>query len=253
MNRLKTMIVIPARMRSTRLPNKMLLAESGKPLIQHTYESASRAQRHSQIVIATDHPEIAAAVKRFGGEAIMTDVELRSGTDRVAAVAEKFPDFDLFINVQGDEPEISALAIDLAIELLETNSQASMSTLATPIRDRKKLDDPNCVKVVLNAHQEAIYFSRAAIPFPRQWHEQLLTQDPPLYLQHVGLYGYRREFLLNIAALPASQIEQVESLEQLRVLYQRLPIVVGLIDEPAIGIDTRADYQEFLARHNQRS
>ena len=144
-------IIIPARLASTRLPRKLLLAETGKPLIQHTYESARRARRPAGICVATDHEEIYKAVQDFGGRAEMTDPAAASGTDRVAEVARRMPDADIIVNVQGDEPEIAGSSIDLAIELLETHPEAPMSTLATPIRSRRQLEDPACVKVVFDA------------------------------------------------------------------------------------------------------
>jgi 3-deoxy-manno-octulosonate cytidylyltransferase (CMP-KDO synthetase) len=127
-----------------------------------------------------------------------------------------------------------------------------MSTLATPIRTKEKLHDPACVKVVFDDGQRALYFSRSVIPHPRTWHDDLLTAEPPHFYQHIGLYAYRREFLLQIAALPRPAIEQLESLEQLRVLHAGKTILVGRTDEPSIGIDTPADYAQFVARFQQQ-
>lgn len=245
---LRSTIVIPARLASTRLPRKLLLAETGRPLIQHTYEAAARATKPTGVVVAADCEEIAAAVRGFGGKVELTSHHCASGTDRVAEIARKLPGVDVLVNVQGDEPEISARAIDLAVELLERDPRAVMSTLATPIRSWEKLHDPSCVKAVIDAHGRAIYFSRAPIPFPRNWDDALLTADPPNFLQHIGLYAYRREFLLKLAQMPRAGVEQVESLEQLRVLHAGHSITVGVIDEPTIGIDTPQDYREFVAR-----
>lgn len=245
---LQGFLVIPARLASTRLPRKLLLAETGQPLIQHTYQAAQRAKRASGIVVAADHEEIAAAVRAFDGRVVMTSPDCASGTDRVAEVARQMPEVDIFVNVQGDEPEISGEAIDLAIELLERDPSAVMATLATPIRSREKLEDPACVKVVCDARGRALYFSRSVIPHPRSWDDALLSRQPPAFLQHIGLYAYRREFLLQIAQLERCEHEKIESLEQLRVLYHGHAIQVGLIDEPAIGIDTPADYAAFVQR-----
>jgi 3-deoxy-manno-octulosonate cytidylyltransferase (CMP-KDO synthetase) len=245
---LPTMIVLPARLASTRLPRKLLLAETGKPLIQHTYEAASRATRPVGLCVATDSDEIAAAVRRFGGTAVMTSTDLASGTDRVAQVARDYPTIAAFVNVQGDEPEVSGGAIDLVISLLETNPAAEMATLATPIRSRDALADPACVKVVFDAAGQALYFSRAAIPHARQWNDALLAADPPHFWQHLGIYAYRRDFLLRLAEMPRSTLETLESLEQLRALEAGYKIVVGRIDEPSIGIDTPADYRRFVQR-----
>src|SRR5437773_1609275 len=139
--RLRSTIVIPARLASTRLPRKLLLAETGKTLIQHTYEAAFRATRPSEVLVAADCEEIASVVRSFGGRVELTSPDCASGTDRVAEIARKLPDVDVIVNVQGDEPEISAAAIDLAVELLERNPGAAMSTLATPIRTKDKLND----------------------------------------------------------------------------------------------------------------
>jgi 3-deoxy-manno-octulosonate cytidylyltransferase (CMP-KDO synthetase) len=248
---MRSTIVIPARLASTRLPRKLLLAKTGKPLIQHTYEAAAKAKRPSGVLVAADSDEIAAAVRGFGGAVEMTSPTCASGTDRVAEIARRRPDVDVFINVQGDEPEIAAQAIDLAVELLESDPTAVMSTLAAPIRAKEKLHDPACVKVVLDDRRRALYFSRAPIPFPRTWDDSLLTGDPPHFHQHLGLYAYRRDFLLRLAALPQAAIERIESLEQLRVLQAGYEILVGIIDEPTVGIDTPADYQAFVTRWRQ--
>jgi len=245
---LRSQIVIPARLHSTRLPRKLLLRETGKTLIQHTYEAACRAKRPRGVIVATDAVEIAAEVRSFGGEVRMTSRELASGTDRVAEVARNLADVDVLVNVQGDEPEISGAAIDLAVELLERDPEAVMSTLATPIRTREKLEDPACVKVVFDQHGRAMYFSRSVIPRPREWDDAWLERTPAVFYQHLGLYAYRREFLLELAAMPRAALEIVENLEQLRVLAAGYSILVGVIDEPSIGIDTPADYAAFVKR-----
>jgi 3-deoxy-manno-octulosonate cytidylyltransferase (CMP-KDO synthetase) len=182
----------------------------------------------------------------------MTDPNAASGTDRVAEAARQLSDVDIVVNVQGDEPEIAGESIDLAIGLLEAAPDAVMSTLATPIRTRRQLDDPACVKVVFDSCGRAIYFSRSPIPFPRHWDEALLAADPPHFHQHVGLYAYRRDFLLRIAGLPQPAIERIECLEQLRVVHAGYPILVGVIDEPTFGIDTPADYRAFVEKWGQR-
>ncbi len=241
-------IVIPARLESTRLPRKLLLCETGRPLIQHTYERACQASRPRGICVAADHPLLADAVRRFGGHVEMTDPAAASGTDRVAEVAGRMPEVDIFVNVQGDEPEISPAAIDLAIELLQRDPSAVMSTLATPIRSRERLDDPSCVKVVFGANGRALYFSRSPIPRAREWDDRLLVAQPPVFHQHIGLYAYRRQFLLGLAGLPRSPLECVENLEQVRVLESGNSILVGVIDEPSRGIDTPDDYRAFVSR-----
>jgi 3-deoxy-manno-octulosonate cytidylyltransferase (CMP-KDO synthetase) len=245
---LRAAIVIPARLQSTRLPRKLLLAETGKPLIQHTYEAAARATKVQALCVAADSDEIASIVREFGGQVLMTDPNHASGSDRVAEVARQWPDVDVIVNVQGDEPEISAAAIDQVVDLLQRNPAAVMSTLATPIRSKEKLNDPSCVKVVFDGQGRALYFSRSVIPHARTWSDDLLQAEPAHFFQHIGLYAYRREFLLKIAQLARPAIEQLESLEQLRVLHAGETILVGTIDEPSIGIDTPADYAEFVHR-----
>jgi 3-deoxy-manno-octulosonate cytidylyltransferase (CMP-KDO synthetase) len=263
-------MVIPARLASTRLPRKLLLSETGKPLIQHTHEAAQRAQRPSGLCVAADHEEIAAAVRSFGGEVRMTSPDCASGTDRVAEIARQMPGVDIFVNVQGDEPELRGAVIDRVVELLELNPDAVMSTLATPIRSRLQLDDPACVKVVFAALQpqpkavssphsiagdrggRALYFSRSPIPHARQWDDRLLDAQPATFFQHIGLYAYRRDFLLRLASLPRTPLEKLESLEQLRVLEQGHSIIVGVVDERTVGIDTPEDYRAFVARTRQR-
>jgi 3-deoxy-manno-octulosonate cytidylyltransferase (CMP-KDO synthetase) len=241
-------VVIPARLASTRLPRKLLLRQTGKPLIQHTYEATQRATRPVGICVATDHAEIFDEVRAFGGQVEMTSPEAPSGTDRVAEVARRMTDVDIIVNVQGDEPEIAGSSIDLAIELLEEKPTAVMSTLATPIRCRRQLNDPACVKVVFDHQGRALYFSRSVIPCPRHWDDALLSSDPPAFYQHVGLYAYRRDFLLKLAAMPPSELEQIEKLEQLRVLQAGYSILVGVIDEPTFGIDTPEDYRAFVEK-----
>lgn len=203
------------------------------------------------VCVATDHAEIHDEVRSFGGMVYMTDPNAASGTDRVAEVARQMSNVDILVNVQGDEPEISGAAIDLAIRLLAENPRAVMSTLATPIRNRRQLNDPACVKVVFDYEGRALYFSRSVIPCPRDWDDSLLHTVPPTFYQHVGLYAYRREFLLQLAAMCPSQLEQIERLEQLRVLQGGYSILVGVVDEPTFGIDTPDDYRAFVEKRRQ--
>jgi 3-deoxy-manno-octulosonate cytidylyltransferase (CMP-KDO synthetase) len=241
-------IIIPARLASTRLPRKLLLRQTGKTLLQHTYEAASRAGRPQGLCVAADCAEIVDAVRAFGGNVELTDPRAASGTDRVAEVARRMEQVEIIVNVQGDEPELSGGSIDLVIGLLEEQPAAVMATLATPIRSRGQLEDPACVKVVFDAAGRALYFSRSPIPCARQWDDRLLAADPPHFYQHVGLYAYRRDFLLQLAAMPQSSLERIESLEQLRVLQAGYAISVGVVDEPTIGIDTPDDYRAFVER-----
>lgn len=245
---MKTAIVIPARLESTRLPRKLLLRETGKTLIEHTYRAATLSTRADRVIVAVDHEELEKEVQAFGGNARMTNRGHASGTDRAAEVAQELTDYDIIVNVQGDEPEIPGSTIDLAVELLENNPDAQMATLATPIRSRGLLHDKSCVKVVFDSGGRAMYFSRSPIPCPRDWDERMLRVDPPNFYQHVGLYAYRRDFLLRIPKLPVSAVESIECLEQLRVLHAGVHIWVGQIDHPVVGIDTPVDYAAFVRR-----
>jgi 3-deoxy-manno-octulosonate cytidylyltransferase (CMP-KDO synthetase) len=244
--------VIPARYASTRLPGKPLLAETGRPLIQHVVEAARRARRLDRVIVATDDRRIAAAVADFDGEAVLTRADHPSGTDRVAEVAAALPEAQIVVNLQGDEPEISAEALDRVVALLEDDPEAPMATLCTPIRDEAVYRDPACVKVVRSRSGRALYFSRSPIPHHRDG-----LPDPAagtgLAFLHLGLYAYRRDFLLDLASLSPSPLERAEKLEQLRVLEAGHPIAVGVIEEPSIGIDTPEDYRRFVERWRARN
>jgi 3-deoxy-manno-octulosonate cytidylyltransferase (CMP-KDO synthetase) len=243
--------VVPARFASTRLPGKPLLAETGRPLIQHVVEAASQAHRLDRVIVATDDPRIAAAVAAFGGEAMMTRSDHATGTDRVAEVAARLPAARIVVNLQGDEPEISGEALDAVVGLLEDAPDVAMATLGTPIRDEAIYRDPSCVKVVTSRRGHALYFSRSPIPHHREGLPSPTAGRPLAYL-HLGLYAYRREFLLGLAALPSSPLEQAEKLEQLRVLEAGHAIAVGIVEEPSIGIDTPEDYRRFVDRWRAR-
>lgn len=177
----------------------------------------------------------------------MTSSLPNSGTDRVAEVAKHMTKTDIFVNLQGDEPEISAEAIDLAIDMLEADQYVNVGTIATPIRNREQLNDPSCVKVIFDTiSKRAIYFSRSVIPHPRQWDDTYLSS--PTFFQHVGLYAYRRRTLLQIAAMSHSRLEMVERLEQLRIVEAGMPIAVGVVDKQSFGIDTPENYLAFVER-----
>jgi len=237
--------VIPARFASTRLPGKPLLSDTGRPLIQHVVDAAMRSTRLTRIVVATDDDRIANAVRNFGGEAVLTRKDHPSGTDRVAEVAAAIPEAEIVVNLQGDEPEVSGAALDLVVSLLINDNDAPMATIATPIRDVATFHDPSCVKVVCSNRGRALYFSRSPIPFVRDGGFDASNARAHL---HLGLYAYRRDFLLGLAKLPPSPLEQLEKLEQLRVLEAGYPIAVGFVEDRGIGIDTPEDYRRFLSR-----
>jgi 3-deoxy-manno-octulosonate cytidylyltransferase (CMP-KDO synthetase) len=236
-------IVIPARFASSRLPGKPLLRETGKYLIQHVFEQASRAKSAADVIVATDDDRIFAAVREFGGRPVMTRSDHASGTDRVAEVAAHLS-ADVVINVQGDEPQLDPAAIDLLADLMR-DPASDMATLAVPITDPEAYFSPNVVKVVCDDRGRALYFSRSPVPMVRDG-EPDLTARPARFLQHLGVYAYRRNFLLKIAAAPPHPLEQSEKLEQLRVLGTGGSIHVGIVSEAHRGIDTPADYAEFV-------
>jgi 3-deoxy-manno-octulosonate cytidylyltransferase (CMP-KDO synthetase) len=240
----KTAIIIPARYGSTRLPGKPLLRQTGKYLIQHAYERACRAKHADSVVVATDDPRIVAAVESFGGRVAMTRRDHSSGTDRVAEVARGL-DADIIVNLQGDEPLIDPDSLDLLTDLLRRDSGCDMATLAVPLRRVEQWRDPNCVKVVLDNAGRALYFSRSPIPFVRDGQPDF-NASPPSFLQHLGLYAYRREFLFRLASLPPGPLEKLEKLEQLRVLASGRPISVGVVDQASVGVDTYEDYERFV-------
>jgi 3-deoxy-manno-octulosonate cytidylyltransferase (CMP-KDO synthetase) len=243
-------VIIPARTASTRLPQKLLLQETGRSVLEHTYRAAAAATRPLGVWVAAGDEEIVREVHRFGGRVERTDPELPSGTDRVAELArrEAFRHFDIFVNLQGDEPEIDPAVIDRLIESLETNPTAEMATLAAPIRDENRWRDPACVKVVGDAAGRALYFSRAPIPHHRDAAGSRLADLEPPPLQHIGLYAYRREAVLRFAALPPSPLEVCERLEQLRALEAGFTIALEVVAEATYGIDTAEDYARFVAR-----
>ena len=243
--------IIPARLESTRLPRKLLLAKTGRPLIQHTWEAALEASSLSRLIVATDSPEIADAVEKFGGESVLTG-DHPSGTDRIAEVIRRFgAEDEIVVNIQGDEPEINPDNIDRLVHSLAIAPNTEMATLATPILEDKTLNDPACTKVVCAADGRALYFSRSPIPFCRDGNvSELLSSNSP-WLLHIGVYGYRREFLLRLTELPQSKLEAVEKLEQLRALEAGAKIQVEIVSHHAPGIDTPQDYTAFVARYNE--
>jgi 3-deoxy-manno-octulosonate cytidylyltransferase (CMP-KDO synthetase) len=237
-------IVIPARFASTRLPGKPLLRETGKYLIQHVYERASEARCAADVIVATDDERIFDAVRAFGGRVVMTRSDHASGTDRIAEVAADLP-AALIVNLQGDEPQFDPAALDHLAGLLVSDSSADMATLAVPIVDRETYLNPNVVKVVCDGNGRALYFSRSPIPMARDG-EPNFSVRPPFFLQHLGVYAYRRDFLLRLADTPPHPLELTEKLEQLRVLAMGCSIKVGLVEVAHKGVDTPSDYAEFV-------
>ncbi|MCI7643337.1 MAG: 3-deoxy-manno-octulosonate cytidylyltransferase [Lentisphaeria bacterium] len=232
-------IVIPARYASSRFPGKVLANLCGKPMIQHVYERAQNT-RANEVLIAADNEIVKTAVEEFGGKCVMTSTRHQSGTDRIQE-AVSGGDYEIIINVQGDEPLIPSSVIDELIELMEKNSHVMMATVAVPA-DRKKLADPNKVKVVLSNNGSALYFSRSMIPFLREG-----GVDMPTYL-HWGIYAYRRSVLEKFVTLPPGKLENCEKLEQLRALENNIPIQVLITNIETIGVDTPDDLVQAEAR-----
>ena len=228
--------VIPARYSSTRLPGKPLAEIAGKPMIRHVYERAILAQRPDQVIVATDHSLVYETVIGFGGQAILTSPQHPTGTDRLAEVAEKFPDVDLIINVQGDEPLVPPEIIDQLAAAFDGQQDLQMATLMTEM-DESEYNTPSAVKVVVDLQGYALYFSRSLIPFPRNDH------GVPIY-KHIGIYAYRRDFLLTYAKLASTPLEETESLEQLRALEHGYRIKVLKTDFKSIGVDTMEDLEK---------
>lgn len=230
--------IIPARYASTRLPGKPLLEIAGKPMVQHVYERAMKAELVSNVIVATDDRRIFDAVRDFGGEAVMTSASHRSGTDRLAEVAEGLKS-DMIVNIQGDEPVIEPKMIDEAIRPLCEDGSILMGSLKAEIRDESDLGNPNVVKVVVDRNDFALYFSRYPIPYIRDEPLSLLTGR----FKHIGLYVYRREFLLKYAGMPQTPLEEAEKLEQLRALENGYRIKVPTTRHQSMGVDTEEDLE----------
>ncbi|MDD4321676.1 MAG: 3-deoxy-manno-octulosonate cytidylyltransferase [Acidaminococcaceae bacterium] len=233
---MKVICVIPARFASTRLPGKPLALIAGKPMIQHVYTKACQAKLPEEVIVATDDQKVVEVVQGFGGNVVMTSSEHPSGTDRLAEVALNYPDVDVIVNVQGDEPMITPQVIDALAEAFIKDPNLSMATLKT-LMEPEEYDNPNAVKVITDLNDYALYFSRSLVPYPRK-----KTDDFKVY-KHVGIYAYRRDFLLQYAVLAPTPLEQIESLEQLRVLENGFRIKVINSDFHGIGIDTKEDLE----------
>lgn len=231
---MKSVIVIPARYGSTRFPGKSLARIQGRPMIQWVWEAACRSRLAEQVVIATDDDRIADTVAKCGADVIMTKKSHRSGTDRIAEVADKIP-AHLYVNVQGDEPLLSAGAVDDLIRAMAESPRIPIGTLAHRIESEAEWLSPEVVKVVCNRHHEALYFSRSPLPFQRSF-------DPKArLLRHVGIYAFRARALAHFVSLKPSALELAESLEQLRALENGLAIQVIETKYRCLGVDTPAD------------
>ena len=239
-------VIIPARYASSRLPRKPLADIAGKPMIQHVWEKTQQAGAN-RVIIATDHEEIEQVAKTFGAEVCMTSTEHNSGTERLAEVIEKMAiaDDEIIVNVQGDEPLIPPVIIQQVAQNLAEN-QVNMATLAVKLETKEELFNPNCVKVVTDQKGMALYFSRAAIPFARDYfadcNDAFVASQP--YLRHIGIYAYRAKFVNQYICWQPTVLEKLESLEQLRALWYGEKIHVELVKEaPQVGVDTLEDLE----------
>lgn len=230
---MNTVGIIPARFAATRLPGKPLRDISGRPMIQHVYERALSARSLGDLIVATDDERIMAVVRGFGGKAVLTSPEHRSGTDRIAEVAAGL-DAEVVVNIQGDEPLVDPGHIDELVEAFRRRRSLKMGTLATPIASEEDFHDPAVVKVVFDRRGHALYFSRRPIPFER-------NGLPAARWKHIGMYAYRRDFLMRFARLAPTPLEKAESLEQLRAMENGVRIFVVRTAHDAISVDTEAD------------
>lgn len=240
-----TIGIIPARYASQRLPAKPLLDLLGKPMVQRVYEQAMKARKLDRVIVATDDRRIEQAVKAFGGEVLMTRADVVSGSDRVAAVAKSLA-AELYVNIQGDEPLIPPALIDEAVETLERDSGAVVGTLARRLESPDDLSNPGVVKVVFDRRGHALYFSRSPIPHVRDENDLSRWPSSAAMYKHIGIYVYRREFLLRFALMEASPLERAEKLEQLRILEAGETIAVGTTLHDTVPVDTPADVERVL-------
>ncbi|MBA7714255.1 3-deoxy-manno-octulosonate cytidylyltransferase [subsurface metagenome] len=259
---MRIVAVIPARFSSTRFAAKVLAKDTGKFLVQHTYEQACLAKLPEKVIIAADDQKVVAAAETFGAECILTSVEHKSGTDRIAeAVADM--DVDIVVNLQADEPEIHPDNIDYLARLLIDNPDYPMATLAADFQNAQQVADPNIVKVIItrcvgdtsnepratsDEIGRAIYFSRLPIPYDR---DKSGVGNVQQYLRHLGIYAYRKQFLQKITTLPQTPLEKIEKLEQLRAIENGYSILVGKVKHTCDGIDTPQQYAEFVKRYKK--
>jgi 3-deoxy-manno-octulosonate cytidylyltransferase (CMP-KDO synthetase) len=242
---MKILGIIPARYQSSRFPGKPLIDIAGKSMIQRVYEQCLKSSKLDKIVIATDDPRILDHVHSFGAEAIMTSTQHASGTDRCGEVAANFPDFDVLINIQGDEPMIDPSQVDLLCSCFDKiNTQ--IATLVKIINSQEELYNENTPKVIINKNLEAVYFSRQTIPFLRGKESNSWLENHTFY-KHIGIYGFRQQTLIEIIKLPLSSLELAESLEQLRWIENGYPIQTAITAIESQAIDTPADLEKLLA------
>lgn len=235
---MKKIALLPARLGSTRFPEKMLADLGGLPLIVRTAQAVTRTDLFDKVVVVTDHERIFEAVKKSACEVVMSSPEHQSGSDRIAEIARTMPEYDIVVNVQGDEPFTSSATLAEVLSCFH-DPQVQVASAMCPLADGDDLLNPNVVKVAVNEKMDALYFSRAPIPFPRDAGTMQVTLGQ--HFQHIGIYGYRREALLEFTSWPVCALENTEKLEQLRLLWHGVNIRMALTQEKPIGIDTPAD------------
>jgi 3-deoxy-manno-octulosonate cytidylyltransferase (CMP-KDO synthetase) len=240
----KIVVVIPARYGSSRFAGKVLAKETGKYLVQHTYERALCAASVENVLIATDDERVLKACQEFGAACVMTSIEHQSGTDRIAEAAGDL-DADIVVNLQADEPDIDPGYIDRVAGLLTANPDASMATLLAPFDDAADVSNPNIVKCITERGGRAIYFSRSPIPYDRQAGG---VGEMALYRRHLGIYAYRKDFLMAFSTMPPSRLEQIEKLEQLRAIENGYTILTATVEKAWDGVDTEEQYAAFIER-----
>ena len=247
---MKKVIIIPARLDSSRLPKKVLLDLKGKTVIQRVYEQCLKVKNVDGVYIATDSIEIKEVCETFTDKVIITKSTHQSGTDRIGEAVSAI-DCDIVINVQGDEPFIEPSLIEALVNSF-SNSEISMSSAMSKINNVKDLQNTNVVKVVTDLHNNALFFSRSLIPFPRDVKEISIAKEvleKGQFFRHIGIYGYRKDFLLKFVNMEQSYLEKVEKLEQLRALENGFKIKMIEANSSLIGIDTREDYEEALKKY----
>ncbi|HGE71902.1 TPA: 3-deoxy-manno-octulosonate cytidylyltransferase [Candidatus Poribacteria bacterium] len=234
---MKIVCIIPSRYKSTRLEGKPLKDIHGKPMIQYVYEAAKKSELLSDVIIATDDQRIIDAVEKFGGKVVMTSVNHKTGSDRIAEVAKNI-EADIIVNVQGDEPLLNPKQVDEAVQPMISDPNLKVCTICRPIFNKEDFENPNVVKVVFNLNGDAMYFSRSLIPYPRE------KENHKVY-EHIGIYVYRKEFLLEYIKLPQTPLEVTESLEQLRILENgiRMKVVVTKFKDKSLSVDTAEDLE----------
>ncbi len=245
--------VIPARFASTRLMGKPLADIGGKPMIQHTYESSLKSKLLQQVIIAVDDEKVAEVAKKFGAKVIMTPKDIATGSDRIAYVVNEMNDVDIVVNIQGDEPFIAGTMIDQAIEPLLFDPNVSVSTLAKKIETVEELKSSSIPKVVFDYHNFALYFSRSPIPYVREARSNLEKIKKADIYKHIGLYVYRREALFKFTQLAPTDLEQIEKLEQLRMLENGMKIKIVVTEYDNLAVDTQEDLERARNYYSKRN